>query len=195
LAHKCGVGARAEDYAGAEPKEPPPTSDDDATIKDLYADPNSRFGPGGTGFLRTPLDAPRGTRAEAPEWLDRRDGFLQTLKQSRPERAERILCGFYVESKTDEEIARAEGWTKDAIKKERKDLVREGNDFYQLLETKHPPSPAIRGKMLKDRLPTLPRANHPPAKAVMEEPVSPAVREKDSPMLPTDFVAALNGKV
>lgn len=99
-------------------------------LRELYRDPNSRFQEGGTGYLRIPLDEPRSTRADAPEWLDWRKIFLQTLKNSRSERAERILYGYYVDRMTDRQIAEAVGWATDSVKKERKLLVEQGNEFF-----------------------------------------------------------------
>lgn len=40
-------------------------SEEAMVAADLFADPNSRFQKGGTGYLRIPLDAPRSTRADA----------------------------------------------------------------------------------------------------------------------------------
>lgn len=138
-----GNGATEEDYGGAASHiRMRHTEEEEIEVAmrlDLFTDPNSRVQRGGTGYLRMPLDAPRSTRADAPEWFDCRESFLQSFRKSRSERAERILNGFYVEEKTDEQIAEELGWTKDAIKKERKQLLGKGNDFFRLLAAKHPP--------------------------------------------------------
>jgi hypothetical protein len=115
-------------------------SDEVNKIKDLYFDPNSRFQKGGTGYLRIPLDEPRNTRADAPEWFHRRDDYFKTLKTSRAARAEQIFCGFYLDDKTDRKIAETLGWRKDSVKKERTDLLRRGNRFFgNFGQVKHPP--------------------------------------------------------
>jgi hypothetical protein len=54
-----------------------PRSVEEAQVIDLFNDPRSGFQPGGTGYMRQPLDAPRETRAESPEWLHRRADFLR----------------------------------------------------------------------------------------------------------------------
>jgi hypothetical protein len=155
-----GNGALAKTYrATATPARIRHTEEEeiqDAILIDLFTDPRSGFQRGGTGYLRIPLDAPRSTRADAPEWLDRRESFLVTLRRSRSERAERILCGFYVAAMTDEQIAKMEGWTKDAIKEERQHLAKRGNHFFRTLALKHPPSPATsEGGRRIDRTPQL----------------------------------------
>jgi hypothetical protein len=116
---------------------------EDITVRDLYCDPNSGFQKGGTGYLRIPLDAPRKTRTDAPEWIPDRGIFIHNLRPRRAARAERILCGFYVDGQTDKQIADAVGWSKDAIKKERYALIRRGNDFFRIPAAKRPPCPAI----------------------------------------------------
>ncbi len=110
---------------------------------DLFADANSRFQKGGTGYLRIPLDAPRNTRADAPEWIHVRESFLRTRRSSRAARGEKILSGFYLEDKTDAQIAEIVGWTKDAVKKERKSLIKDGDEFFRPRPAGYPPSPAI----------------------------------------------------
>ena len=80
---EIGNGARSTNYADAKPIQHAPHSEEAASARGLYTDPNSRFQKGGTGYLRIPLDAPRSTRADAPEWLDCRESFLRTLKKSR----------------------------------------------------------------------------------------------------------------
>jgi hypothetical protein len=112
-------------------------------VCDLYSDPNSGFQKGGTGYLRVPLDAPRNTKADSPEWLLDRELFFQTLSPRRAVRAERIFCGFYINGQTDKEIACAVSWTKDALKKERYALRRKGNEFFRSLTARRPPCSAI----------------------------------------------------
>jgi hypothetical protein len=135
-----GKGARRGDYADAQPAGRAPNSKEAAVARDFFMTSK-----GGTvsGYIRIPLSAPRGTRADTPGWIEQRGRFLQTLAKARSERAERILYGFYVEDRTDQQIAKLEGWTKDAIKKERQHLVKRGNHFFRTLAPKHPPSPAI----------------------------------------------------
>ena len=134
-----GNGAEAENYVGTYTGG---RKMEDIPVRHLYSDPNSRFQEGGTGYLRTPLDAPRKTRADAPEWLLDRELFFSDLKLRRAARAERIFRGFYVDGETDKQIAYAVGWTKDAVKKERYALMRIGNEFFRLA-AKRPPCPAI----------------------------------------------------
>src|SRR5690348_15745856 len=57
------------------------------------------------GYLRTPIDAPRCTRTDAPDWFHLRSVFFQTLDRGRAERAERIFVSFYMVEQTDTEIA------------------------------------------------------------------------------------------
>jgi hypothetical protein len=95
------------------------------------------------GDLRVPRDAPRKARSDAPSWFDSRHIFFDTLRGSRRERAERILYGYYINQETDRSLAAAEKWAKDAIKKERKELIAKGTAFFEKLGTEHPPSPAI----------------------------------------------------
>ena len=133
---RIGGGSKRTAYAGAAPAPKPRRFEGrkltkGETLKDLYNDPNSRFQKGGTGYLRIPLDEPRSTRAAAPEWLHRRKDFFKTLKANRAARAERILSGFYLEGKTDSQIAETLGWTKDAVKTERADLIEMGNRFFR----------------------------------------------------------------
>lgn len=115
----------------------------DAVTLDFLTDPNSGFQNGGTGYLRIPLDVARSTRAKAPEWLSSRAEFLGTFKKPRSERAERILFRFYVEGETDEQIAQSMGWAKNSVKKERRQLLERGDNFFRILALKHPPCPAI----------------------------------------------------
>ena len=115
----------------------------ESSVRDLYTDPNSRFQKGGTGHIRLPLDATRETRANPPEWLPNRELFLKTLRCRRALRAERILSGFYLNEERDTQIAAAIGWTKDAVKKERKTLIQTGDDFFRLGLEECPPCPAI----------------------------------------------------
>ncbi len=124
-----GNGAGEENYAGAYSKR---RNTDGIAARDLYSDANSRFQKGGTGYLRMPLDAPRNTRGDAPDWLPARELFIETLKHSHSQRAERILRGFYHDGKTDKQLAESEGWATDSIKKERHDLVRRGTDFFRI---------------------------------------------------------------
>jgi len=139
-----GNGAGRRQYTDAKPIHNSPRSQESAILTDLYADPNSRFQKGGTGYLRVPLDEPRNTRADVPEWLHHRDDYFKTLKASRAARAEQIFCGFYLSDKTDRQIAETLGWRKDSVKKERTVLLRRGNRFFgNLGQPKHPPSPAI----------------------------------------------------
>jgi hypothetical protein len=136
FSREVGNGAEQEDYGGAANPARTRHNDEgeieDAIRHELYVDPNSRFQRGGTGHLRIPLGEARSTRGDAPEWFPRREKYLRTLRKSRSERAERILYGFFVEEKTDDQIAESERWTKDAIKKERKTLVERGNHFFRL---------------------------------------------------------------
>lgn len=118
-------------------------------VRDLYSDPNSGFQKGGTGYLRIPLDAPRNSRVDPPEWLADRELFIRTLKSHRAARAERILYKFYIGRETDHEIAESERWSKDAIKNERHALVRRGNHFFSSCGAKHPPSPAMHEETIK----------------------------------------------
>jgi hypothetical protein len=133
-----GIGARSEAYAGAEPM-PKTLSEEAAQLQDLFSDPNSRFQEGGTGYLRIPLGAPRKTRVEAPAWFDCREDFFKTLKARRAVRAEQIFRGFYIDDKTDTQIAEAIGWKKDSVKKERVDLIRRGNRFFETRPNEPPP--------------------------------------------------------
>ena len=126
-----GGGAKRMAYAGAEPIRKAPRSDEAKKLRGLYGDPNSRFQAGGTAYLRIPSDEARSTRADAPEWLHRRQDFFKTVNAPRAVRAEKILGGFYLEGKTDSQIAQTLGWTKDAVKKERADLLRLGNRFFR----------------------------------------------------------------
>ena len=135
-----GNGAKEENYAGTYTESRKMES---IAVRDLYTDPNSRFQKGGTGFLRIPLDAPRETRAESPDWLPVRGRFIETLRHTRSQRAERILRGFYLNGKTDKELAKSECWAADSIKKERRDLVRRGTDYFRIAAARHPPSPAM----------------------------------------------------
>jgi len=123
-------GAKRGDYAGAAPIQKASLSEEAINVRDLYADPNSKFQEGGTGFIRIPLDEPRTTRADAPQWLHRRQDFFRTLKASRSARAEQIFFGFYLGDKTDKQIAETLGWRKDSVKKERAVLLRRGNRFF-----------------------------------------------------------------
>ena len=168
-----GDGAREQNYRTALRVRARHTEEEESKAdiaRDLFTDPNSRFQKGGTGYLHIPLDAPRSTRADAPEWLECRASFLQTLRKSRSERAERILHGFYVEKKTDEQIAESEGWAKDSIKNERKQLLERGNHFFRLLGAKHPPSPAINERYEDHPHSHLLRGNHGPGKTLRESP-------------------------
>jgi hypothetical protein len=132
-------GANRADYAGAAPIQKASCSEETIFLRDLYADPNSRFQEGGTGFLRIPLDEPRSTRADAPGWLHQRQSFFRTLKASRAARAEQIFCGFYLGDKTDTLIAETLGWRKDSVKKERTVLLRRGNRFFEARANEPPP--------------------------------------------------------
>jgi hypothetical protein len=135
-----GTGAEGKNYAGTYTES---RKMGRIAARDLYADPNSRFQKGGTGYLRIPLGAPRDTRADAPDWFPVRVLFIETLRRSRAERAEHILRGFYIDGKTDKELAKSECWAADSIKKARQDLVRRGTDFFRVMAAKHPPSPAM----------------------------------------------------
>ena len=84
-------GAERRAYADAQPIQKASRSEEAINTRDLYADPNSRFQEGGTGFLRIPLNEPRSTRADVPEWLDQRQDYFKTLKASRAARAEANL--------------------------------------------------------------------------------------------------------
>jgi hypothetical protein len=139
-----GEGARGGDYADARPARRVPNSEEAANARDFFMNSN-----GGVviGNIRTPLDAPRGTRADTPAWIEQRGRFLQTLTKARSKRGERILRGYYVEEQTDQQIAECVGWSKDAIKKERKMLVEKGEEFFGVLATKHPPRAAIGEKV------------------------------------------------
>jgi DNA-directed RNA polymerase subunit RPC12/RpoP len=127
---RIGGGAKRTAYAGAEPIRKAPRSDEAKILRRLYGDPNSRFQKGGTGYLRVSLDEARSTRAAAPDWFHRREDFLKTLKAKRKGRAEQILSAFYIGGKTDRQIAETLGWTKDAVKTERSDLIGMGNLFF-----------------------------------------------------------------
>ena len=127
-----GNGAERRVYADAKPLQRAYHCEELNLVLNLYLDPNSRIQRGGTGYLRVSLDEARSTRGIAPEWLPRRERYLQTLRKSRSERAERILHAFFIEKRTDDQIAECEGWTKDAIKKERRVLIERGNHFFQL---------------------------------------------------------------
>jgi hypothetical protein len=138
-------------------------SEEAIVAADLFFDPNSRFQKGGTGYLRIPLDAPRNTRADAPEWIHGRESFLRTLRSTRAARGEKILSGFYLEDKTDTQIAQIVGWSKDAVKKERKSLIKDGDEFFQPRPAGYPPSPAVgeRDKHPEKSNPLC--QNHPPS--------------------------------
>jgi hypothetical protein len=135
-----GGGSKRTAYAGAAPALKAPRFEGrkitkGEIIKDLYNDPNSRFQK--VGYLRKPLDEARSTRADAPEWLHRREAFLKTLKPDRAARAEKILSAFYLGGKTDRQIAETldsnqtlRRWSKDAVKKERAHLIQMGNRFF-----------------------------------------------------------------
>ena len=130
-----GGGSKRKAYAGAAPAPKAARFEGRKIttveiIKDLYRDPNSRFQPGGTAYLPKPLDEPRSTRAAAPDWFHRREDFLKTLKAKRKGRAEQILSAFYIGGKNDRQIAETLGWTKDAVKTERSDLIGMGNLFF-----------------------------------------------------------------
>ncbi len=157
-----GNGADEESYVAAYRKC---EKAENVELPGLYRDPNSGFQKGGTGYLRIPLDAARGTRAAAPAWLHFRENFTQTLRPRRAARAERILCGFYVDGMTDKQIAESEDWTKDAIKKERHHLLRSANDFFRSVLAKHPPSPAIDEKHHQRHLCFSLRLNQPQSEA------------------------------
>src|ERR1039458_3947232 len=83
-----GKGARRGDYADAQPAGRAPNSKEAAVARDFFMTSK-----GGTvsGYIRIPLSAPRGTRADTPGWIEQRGRFLQTLAKDRVERAERIL--------------------------------------------------------------------------------------------------------
>ena len=133
---RIGGGSKRTAYAGAAPAPKAARFEGRKIttaeiIKDLYNDPNSRFQAGGTGYLPKPLDEARSTRADAPDWFRRREAFLKSLKPNRAARAERILSAFYIGGKTDRQIAETLGWTKDAVKTERADLIGLGNRFFR----------------------------------------------------------------
>jgi hypothetical protein len=110
----------------------------------LFDDPGNRFQRGGVGYLRIPLNAARTRRRnEAPEWLNRREEFISTLSEDRGARAERILSAFFLDHRTDVEIAGEVGWTRDAVKRERRTLVLMGKAFFERQAPQHPPSPAV----------------------------------------------------
>lgn len=132
-------GAGRSVYADAEPIQKPSCTEAALTIRDLYAHPNSRFQEGGTGYLRIPLDEPRSTRADAPEWLHRREDFFKTFKASRAARAEQIFCEFYLGNQTDRQIGETLGWRKDSVKKERAAVLRSGNRFFGVCGSQIPP--------------------------------------------------------
>src|SRR5262249_23434926 len=125
-----GEGAKRKEYKDAKPILKAPRSKGAKTLRDLCNDPNSRVQKGGTGYLRKPLDEPRSTRADAPEWFHRREGFFKTLSAKRAVRAEQIFSGFYIDKRTDRQIAEAVRWSKDSVKNERADLIRMGNRFF-----------------------------------------------------------------
>lgn len=151
---EIGSGAETHNYAAAGPSDKC-VSKEAGIISDLFCDCNNRFQPGGSGYLRTPLDAARkARRAEAPEWLDRRADFIRNLRPTRSARAEQILSAFYLEEKTDTQISPLVGWAKDSVKKERASLIREGNNFFRSLAADNPPRPAIDEKVR----PAIPRA-------------------------------------
>jgi hypothetical protein len=164
-----GNGADEESYVAAYRKC---EKVENVELRGLYRDPNSGFQKGGTGYLRIPLSAARGTRAAAPAWLHFRENFTQTLRPRRAARAERILCGFYVDGMTDKQIAESEDWTKDAIKKERHYLLRSGTDFFRSLLAEHPPSPAINEKHHQRHLRFSLRLNQPQVEGCIQ----PAMR-------------------
>lgn len=168
---EAGIAAKASDYAGAGPAERPASSETLAIALELFLDPNSRVQEGGVGYLRVPLSAPRATRADAPQWIDIRENFLGTLKSSRAVRGDEILRRFYLEDETDTQIAKAVAWTKDAVKKERGTLIRQGNEFFRQRSAKYPPSPAVSERGTSHH-----RVNHPPT-------------EEAFPVSPTPFVA------
>jgi hypothetical protein len=191
---EIGNGAGRKDYADAKPVQRAPLSEEAAIAKDLFANPTSGLQKGGTGYLRIPLSAPRASRAHAPEWLDFRGGFIRSLRGKRSSRAEAILGKFYVEGMTDEQIAGIIGWTKDAIKNERKHLLVRGNQFFRDTAAKHPPSPAI-GERPKDN----PQSTTPlpdrflPGTAGQKVPSSP-YRKKDYQLLPTVSIAVYSSE-
>jgi hypothetical protein len=118
----------------------------------LFSEPNNRFQGGGTGYLRIPLDAPRKTRADAPPWFECRASYFRTLRTRRAVRAEQILSEFYACAKTDAQIAGTLGWKKDSVKKEREELIRRGNRYFQnLTRVEHPPKPAINEEAEESR--------------------------------------------
>src|SRR4029077_16277352 len=115
---------------------------DAAIARALFSDPNSRFQRGGTGYLRVPLDEARiMRRLAAPDWLDRRGDFIRTLKASRAARAEQILSAFYIDGKTDMQIAQIIGWRKHSVKSERVALIRKGNAFFHASGSDAPLAP------------------------------------------------------
>jgi hypothetical protein len=119
----------------------PDVSNSSEFVVALFFDPNSRFQKGGTGYLRIPLDAARSTRADSPAWIHVRESFLRTLRPTRAARGEKILSEFYLEDKTDAQIAEIVGWTKDALKKERKHLIKNGDEFFQPRPAGYPLAP------------------------------------------------------
>jgi hypothetical protein len=139
FSRKIGAGAAGTGYAGSKPPHRQPQSDEEITARGLFLDPNSRVQAGGVGYLRQPLDAPRETRAHAPEWFERRTHFFATLRPRRAARAERIFSEFYLGDRTDRQIADGLRWKKDSVKKERADLLKRGSHFFESAAAKHPP--------------------------------------------------------
>lgn len=187
---EIGQGANRERYGDNTPAAKPALSEKAFAARDLSLDPNSRVNKGGVGHLRIPPDDPRGTRADAPEWLDLRENFFRILRPGRAGRAEAILSGFYLQNQTDTQIAQAVGWTKDAVKKERATLIKDGDAFFQNPIAKQPPSPAMGEKGSQNAISDSVYPNHPPSIAIRGEgfPASSCLQEPRL-LLPTGFVA------
>jgi hypothetical protein len=198
-------GAKRKHYADGVPVEKSPLSAEAIVTADLFSDPNSRVQQ--VGYLRIPLEAPRSTRADAPEWLDLRGNFLRTLGPNRATRGEQILSEFYLQDKTDTQIAETLGWARDSVKKERSALIKQGNEFFHRQPAEYSPSPAIGERNEKHPKYASPCTNHPPRPAVGEgdihpqsgqhhaiypaakAAISPLPSERPYSVSPTNFVA------
>ena len=188
---EIGTGAPSNDYDDDNERAVRNVlrSEEAFVAADLFADSNSRFQKGGTGYLRIPLDAPRSTRADAPEWIRVRESFLRTLRPTRAARGEKILSEFYLEGKTDAQIAEIVGWTKDAVKKERRSLIKDGDEFFRPRPAGYPPSPAIgEGDKHHEKSDPLCQ-NHPPSSAMSGD-ATPAIPLQEArPVSPAESVA------
>ena len=96
--------------------------------------------PGRRNSLPRLVWVPLGKRGRMrPHGSTIREDFFKTFRARRAVRAEQIFREFYIDDKTDTQIAGALGWKKDSVKKERGDLVRRGNRFFGVCNAQTPP--------------------------------------------------------